>query len=168
MRALVVGSGGREHALAWKIAPSAGCDRLFAAPGNAGIAEVAECLPVSATDVPALVRAAQDVAADLVVVGPEAPLAAGLVDALTEAGILAFGPTQAAAQIEASKSYAKELMCQAGVPTARFARFTELGSAHAYLTRLAAAGVADAVVKADGLAAGKGAIVCDTLAAARA
>jgi phosphoribosylamine--glycine ligase len=164
---LVVGSGGREHALAWKLRQSPRCGRLHAALGNAGIAEIAECHSVRAEDVDGLVRLARELAVGLVVVGPEIPLALGLVDWLEEAGILAFGPTAAAARIESSKAYARDLMTRAEVRQPAFGHFTEFRAASAYLDDLAGRGIDAAVVKASGLAAGKGAIVCDTLDEAR-
>lgn len=167
MRVLVVGGGGREHALAWKLSQSPRLGRLFCAPGNAGIAEVADCVPIGADQIADLVSFARREAIDLVVIGPEAPLAAGLVDALHEAGRCAFGPTAAAARIESDKAFARELMHRAGVPTPRFAVFREVRAALAYLDRLEAAGTTSVVVKASGLAAGKGAIVCETIPAAQ-
>ncbi len=129
MRVLVVGSGGREHALAWAIAASPLVDRLFCAPGNAGIAEEAECVPIRATDIPALVGFCKRERIDFVVVGPEAPLALGLVDALEAEGIAAFGPSAAAAALESSKSFAKDLCAVAGVPTASHRRFHDPAAA---------------------------------------
>ena len=160
MRILVVGSGGREHALAWKISQSPLVTTLFAAPGNQGMARVAALVPVKADDVEALVAFAVKERIDLVVVGPEAPLVAGLVDRLGAAGILAFGPTAAAAQIEGSKAFAKEVMVAAGIPTADYATFTEPAPALAWAERLGG----QVVVKADGLAAGKGVVVCGAMA----
>lgn len=162
MRVLVIGGGGREHALCWALARSAAA--LFCAPGNAGTATLATNLPISADDHGALIDAAKRQTIDLVVVGPEAPLAAGLVDRLTAAGIKAFGPTAAAARIEASKAFAKEIMTQARVPTATSRTFTELDAALRYI----AAHREPLVVKASGLAAGKGAVVCRTRAEAEA
>ncbi len=159
MRILVVGSGGREHALAWKISQSPLVTALFAAPGNPGIAKVAELVPLKADDLDGLVDFARRERLDLVVVGPEAPLVAGLVDRLSAAGILAFGPTAAAAEIEGSKAFAKEVMVAAGIPTAEFATFTELEPALAWARRREG----QVVVKADGLAAGKGVVVCSDM-----
>ena len=159
MRLLLVGGGGREHALAWKLLQDDPALELVAAPGNPGIAELGRCVRVSATDIPALVALARAESADLVVVGPEAPLALGLVDALAAAGIPAFGPTRAAAEIESSKVFAKEIMARAQVPTARAERHT---SPHEARRALRAFG-APVVVKASGLAAGKGAVVCLTM-----
>jgi phosphoribosylamine--glycine ligase len=156
MRVLMVGSGGREHALCWSIARSPRCERLYCAPGNAGIAGIAECLPVAADNVSGIVHLAAARQIDFVVVGPEAPLVAGLVDRLREAGILAFGPTASAAAIEGSKGFMKELCERYGVPTATFARFDEPDQAKDHIFRHGA----PLVVKADGLAGGKGVIVC--------
>ena len=159
MRVLVVGGGGREHALVWALAASPLCRAIFAAPGNGGIAALAECLPVGAGDIGGLVAAARRKAIDLVVVGPEAPLAEGLVDRLAEQGIAAFGPSRTAARLEASKGFAKALCGRHGIPTAAYRRFTESAPALAYL-RTAGAPI---VVKADGLAAGKGVTVATNL-----
>jgi len=155
MRVLVVGSGGREHALIWVIAASPLVDRLFCAPGNAGIAEEAECVPIRATDIAALVAFCRREQIDFVVVGPEAPLALGLVDALEAEGIAAFGPTAAAAALEASKSFAKDLCVRAGIPTAPYRCFRDPAGAKAYIAEHGA----PIVVKADGLAGGKGVTV---------
>jgi phosphoribosylamine---glycine ligase len=165
---LVVGSGGREHALAWKLAQSPRLGRLYAAPGNAGMAEVAECLPVRAEDLDGITRLARDREVGLVVIGPEAPLAAGLSDRLRAERIPVFGPSAAAARIESCKGFARELMANMDVPQPEFARFTDFGQASAYLEVLESQGAESVVVKASGLAAGKGAIVCDSLARARA
>ena len=162
MNVLVVGSGGREHALCWSIAGSPLIDRLYCAPGNAGIAEEAECLAVSAEDVEGLVRTAKDLAIDFVVVGPEAPLVAGLVDKLEAQGIKAFGPTAAAAELEGSKGFAKDLCARHGIPTAAYARFRDPIAAKAYIRDRQM----PIVVKADGLAAGKGVIIAETRKAA--
>ncbi|WP_026869286.1 phosphoribosylamine--glycine ligase [Inquilinus limosus] len=164
MRILLVGGGGREHALAWAIAASPLCDTLYCAPGNAGIAQEATCVPTAAEDVDGLVTFAQENAIDFVVVGPEAPLVAGLVDRLTEAGIKAFGPTAAAAALEGSKGFTKDLCAKYGIPTARYCRFTDAAEAKAYI----AAEGAPIVVKADGLAAGKGVVVAGTVEEAQA
>ncbi|MGO4129801.1 phosphoribosylamine--glycine ligase [Inquilinus sp. YAF38] len=164
MRILLVGGGGREHALAWAIAASPLCTTLFCAPGNAGIAKEATCVPVAAEDVDGLVRFAQENAIDFVVVGPEAPLVAGLVDRLTAAGIKAFGPTAAAAALEGSKGFTKDLCAKYDIPTARYRRFTDAAEAKAYI----AAEGAPIVVKADGLAAGKGVVVAATVEEAQA
>ncbi|MBS3734446.1 MAG: phosphoribosylamine--glycine ligase [Phycisphaerae bacterium] len=157
MKILLVGGGGREHALAWKMAGSTLCDRMWAAPGNPGIARHAECVDIPADDTDALVRFAGDNGVDLVVVGPEDPLAGGLSDAVRAAGILCFGPTARGARIEADKAYAKELMRGAAVPTAEARIFTELSAAKQYVLSRDH-GVA---VKAAGLAKGKGVFVCD-------
>ncbi len=159
MKILVVGSGGREHALCWAIAASPLCDKLWCAPGNAGIAEEAECIGIAADDVDALVAFAQREAADLVVVGPEQPLVMGLVDRLAEAGIKAFGPSAVAAELEGSKGFMKDLCTKYGIPTAAYGRFTDVAAAHAFIREH---GV-PIVVKADGLAAGKGVTVARTL-----
>ncbi|MDJ0611944.1 MAG: phosphoribosylamine--glycine ligase [Kiloniellales bacterium] len=164
MRILLVGGGGREHALAWSIAASPLCDKLYAAPGNAGIAQDAECVAIGAEDVDALVTFARERAIDFVVVGPEAPLVAGLVDRLQEVGIKAFGPNAAAAELEGSKGFMKDLAAKYGIPTADYRRFTEAEPAKAYLRELGA----PVVVKADGLAAGKGVTVAADLAEAEA
>jgi len=164
MKVLVVGSGGREHALCWAIAGSPLVDGVWCAPGNAGIARDATCVDIRADDVPALVRFARDNAADLVVVGPEAPLVAGLVDALEAAGVKAFGPTAAAAVLEGSKAFSKDFCIRHGIPTAAYGRFTDAAAAKAFI----AARGAPIVVKADGLAAGKGVIIAGTTAEAAA
>ena len=152
MQVLVVGGGGREHALCWAIAASPLCNKLWCAPGNAGIAEEAECVAIGADDVDALVTFAKDNAVDLVVVGPEAALVAGLVDRLDEAGIKAFGPRAAAARLEGSKGYMKDLCARHDIPTAAYGRFDNAEAARAYVREVGA----PIVVKADGLAAGKG------------
>ncbi len=156
MRVLVIGGGGREHALCWALSRAESVEAVTCAPGNAGIAAVAECRPVEATDPVAVVALAREVAADLVVVGPEAPLVAGVVDALVEAGIAAFGPTAAAARLEGSKAFAKEVMAAAGVPTAGYWSGTDAEAAKAALDGYAP----PYVIKADGLAAGKGVRIC--------
>lgn len=159
MRVLVVGSGGREHALVWKLADSPMVDRLFCAPGNAGIAQQAECVDIGATDILQLRRFARQNSVDLTVAGPEACLVKGIVDALEPAGLKVFGPTQQAAKIEGSKVFAKQLMERHGIPTAPFRTFTAAERAKSYLEMVGA----PIVVKADGLAAGKAVIVCRTL-----
>ncbi len=159
MKVLVVGGGGREHALAWALAPST---TVYCAPGNPGTAAVATNLPIRPDDVPGLCLAVREHKIDLVVVGPEAPLAAGLADTLTAAGQPVFGPSAAAARIEASKAWAKAVMASAGVPTAASDTFTDEAAALDYVGRHPE----PLVVKASGLAGGKGAVVCDTRAAA--
>jgi phosphoribosylamine--glycine ligase len=159
MKVLVVGSGGREHALVWKIADSPMVSRIFCAPGNAGIADIAECVDVAATDVPGLRRFARENAIDLTVVGPEAPLVKGIVDAFEAIDLKVFGPNQQAARLEGSKVFAKQLMQRHSIPTAEFRTFNAPERAKSYLEMVGA----PAVVKADGLAAGKAAIVCHTL-----
>jgi phosphoribosylamine---glycine ligase len=160
MRVLVVGGGGREHALCWALSASPLCDALYCAPGNAGIADVAACLPVSAEDIPGLVAVAKAQKIDFVVVGPEAPLVAGLVDQLAAAGIKAFGPSAKAARLEGSKAFMKDFFARHNVPTAAYGRFTDAAKAKAFI----AAKGAPIVVKADGLAAGKGVILCQSIA----
>jgi phosphoribosylamine--glycine ligase len=159
MRVLVVGGGGREHALAWKIAKSPRVTKLWCAPGNPGTARVAENVPLRADDVEAVARWAAGQRVDLAVVAPEAPLVAGLADRLAAAGVPVFGPTAAAARLEGSKAFAKEVMAAAGVPTAGYAVFDALEPALAH-ARGAGGRV---VVKADGLAAGKGVVVCGSV-----
>lgn len=158
MKILLIGSGGREHALAWKIAQSPLAEKIYAAPGNPGIAELAECVAGISTNAE-IVRFAQENGVDLVVVGPEAPLVKGLVDDLTAAGIKAFGPNKAAAQLEGSKIFAKNLMKKYGIPTAKFETFDDLDAAKNYIRSQGA----PIVIKADGLAAGKGVIVAQNL-----
>lgn len=158
MNVLVIGNGAREHALVWKIAESPKVQRIFAAPGNAGTAEIARNLEINPTDIPGIVRAARENRIDLVMVGPEAPLTLGIVDALGEAGIAAFGPSRAAAEIEGSKVFAKELMRRHGIPTAASREFDSFEEAAAY----ARAQPVPLVIKADGLAAGKGVIIAAT------
>ena len=155
MKLLLVGSGGREHALAWALAASPLCDTLYCAPGNAGIAQLAECVPIAAEDIAGLVRFATENAIDFVVVGPEAPLVAGLVDALDAAGIKSFGPRKAAAALEGSKGFMKDFCARHNIPTAAYGRFTDIAAARAFVTTQGA----PIVVKADGLAAGKGVVV---------
>jgi phosphoribosylamine--glycine ligase len=164
MKLLVVGGGGREHALCWALAASPLLTKLWCAPGNAGIADVAECVPIGAEDIPALVAFAQAQTVDLVVVGPEAPLTLGLADACAAAGLRCFGPSAAAARLEGSKSFTREVADAAGVPGARWARFEDAEAARAYIR----AEGAPIVVKADGLAAGKGVVVAATVAEAEA
>ncbi len=156
MNVLVVGSGGREHALCWGIAKSPMCRQLYCAPGNAGIARIAECVDIADDDIGSIVDFALQKPIDLVVVGPEKPLVAGLVDRLKDVGIRVFGPTAAAAQIEGSKGFMKELCSRCNIPTAVYARFDEPDAAKEFIHRHGA----PLVVKADGLAAGKGVMVC--------
>ncbi len=164
MKVLVVGGGGREHALCWAIAGSPLLDKLYCAPGNAGIAAVAECVDLAADDLDGLVAFAKRQSLDLVVVGPEAPLVAGLVDRLESVGIRAFGPRSEAAALEGSKGFMKDLCARHEIPTAAYARFEEAEAAKAYIR----AQGAPIVVKADGLAAGKGVTVAETVAEAEA
>jgi phosphoribosylamine--glycine ligase len=164
MNVLLIGSGGREHALAWKLAASPLLTKLYCAPGNGGIAEVAECVPLAVADHTAVIRFCADNAIDLVIVGPEAPLVAGLVDDLTTVGIKCFGPKQAAAQLEGSKGFTKDLCREFDIPTAAYGRFTDAASAKAYLD----AQKLPIVIKADGLAAGKGVTIAATRAEAEA
>ncbi|ULB08943.1 phosphoribosylamine--glycine ligase [Cereibacter azotoformans] len=162
MNILILGGGGREHALAWAIKQNPKCDRLIVAPGNAGIARIAECSDLDILDGAAVVAFCEANSVDFVVVGPEAPLAAGVADATRAAGILTFGPSQAAARLEASKGFTKEICDACGAPTAGYARFTEAEAARAHVR----ASGAPIVVKADGLAAGKGVVVAMTEAEA--
>jgi phosphoribosylamine--glycine ligase len=164
MRVLLLGSGGREHALAWAISASPLLAALYAAPGNAGICDLAECVPLALDDHAAIIGFCRANAIDLVVVGPEAPLVAGLVDDLAAAGLRAFGPSRAAARLEGSKGFTKALCREAGIPTAAFGHFDERGAALAYLEGRRF----PQVVKADGLAAGKGVVVAEDRAAAAA
>ena len=159
MNILILGGGGREHALAWAVKQNPKCDRLIVAPGNAGIAMLAECADLDILDGAAVVTFAEENAVDFVIVGPEAPLAAGVADALRAAGVPVFGPSGEAARLEASKAFTKEICDACGAPTAGYARFTDHAAAEAYLRRTGA----PIVIKADGLAAGKGVIVAMTL-----
>ncbi len=162
MNILLIGSGGREHALAWKLAQSPLCSTLFAAPGNAGICEEAECVGLDVNDFAAVIDFCKKNDVKLVVVGPEAPLVAGMADALGEAGIAVFGPSARAAQLEGSKSFTKDICTRYGIPTARYATFEDEASALAYLKQHGA----PIVVKADGLAAGKGVVVAEDMTTA--
>jgi phosphoribosylamine--glycine ligase len=155
MNVLLIGSGGREHALAWKIAASPMLTRLFAAPGNPGIAAEAELIALDPSDHGAVLAVCREKAIDLVVVGPEAPLVAGLADALREGGIRVFGPSAAAARLEGSKGFTKDLCARYGIPTAAYGRFANAAAAKAYVEKVGA----PIVVKADGLTAGKGVTV---------
>lgn len=163
MNVLIVGGGGREHAIAWALSKSEQVEQLYCAPGNGGIAALAQCVPLSATDVDGVVAWAQAHSIDFVVVAPDDPLALGMVDALEDAGIPAFGPRADAAIIEASKIFSKNLMAKYHIPTAKYQTFTELAPALAYIE----AEGAPIVVKADGLALGKGVIVAQTVAEAQ-
>jgi phosphoribosylamine--glycine ligase len=164
VKILVVGSGGREHALCWAIAASPLVDKVFCAPGNAGIAADAECVPIGVMDTQGLVAFCRAEQIDFVVVGPEAPLVAGLADALEEAGFATFGPSRAAAVLEGSKAFLKDLCTREGIPTAAYGRFTDAAAAKAYIARHGA----PIVIKADGLAAGKGVVIAETIAEANA
>ena len=164
MRVLLVGSGGREHALAWKLAQSPRLSELHAAPGNPGIGRLATLHSASLADLETVTAAAEGLAPDLVVVGPEAPLAAGLADRIREAGFACFGPTAEAARLESSKAFAKTVMQTAGVPTARAVVCDTVAAAQAAIAEMGGR----VVIKADGLAAGKGVTVCDTAAEAEA
>ncbi len=159
MKILVVGSGGREHSLCWAIAASPLCEKLWCAPGNAGIAQEAECVAIAADDIDGLVAFAGREAVDLVVVGPEQPLVMGLVDRLEEKGIKAFGPRAAAAELEGSKGFMKDICAKYDIPTAAYGRFTDIEKARAFIREQGA----PIVIKADGLAAGKGVTVALTL-----
>src|SRR5258708_336928 len=165
MNILILGSGGREHALAWKLAASPLTSRLYCAPGNAGIAQEAECVAMDNGDHQAVVAFCKAQAIDFVIVGPEIPLVAGIVDDLEAAGIKAFGPSRAAARLEGSKGCTKELCRANKIPTAAYERFTAAAPAKAYARRITGAPV---VIKADGLAAGKGVVVATTIAEADA
>jgi phosphoribosylamine--glycine ligase len=158
MRILVVGGGGREHALCWAIAASPLCHKLYCAPGNPGMADDAECVAIPAEDLDGIVTFAVQNKIDFVVVGPEGPLVAGLVDKLTAAGIKAFGPDAKAARIEGSKGFMKDLMARNNIPTAWYGRFTHTDAAKTFVRQKGA----PIVIKADGLAAGKGVVLCKT------
>ena len=158
MNILVLGSGGREHSLIWAIAQNPKCDKIFAAPGNAGTAQIADNVALDPCNGDAIAQFCADEAVDFVVIGPEAPLAAGVADRLRTARILTFGPSAAAARLEASKAFTKEICDACNAPTAAYARFTEATAARAYVARYGA----PIVIKADGLAAGKGVIVAET------
>ncbi|RZI92720.1 MAG: phosphoribosylamine--glycine ligase, partial [Variovorax sp.] len=159
MNILLIGSGGREHALAWKLAASPLLTKLWCAPGNAGIAKEAECVALDVADHADVITFCRDNKIDFVVVGPEAPLAAGIVDDLAAAGIKAFGPSKAAARLEGSKGFTKDICKANNIPTAAYERFSDADRAKAYIR----AQGAPIVIKADGLAAGKGVIVAMTL-----
>ncbi|MBT5916899.1 MAG: phosphoribosylamine--glycine ligase, partial [Alphaproteobacteria bacterium] len=159
MNILIVGSGGREHALAWTLATSPQVDKIFCAPGNGGIAEVATCVDIDVMDFSGLIGLCRAEEIEFVVVGPEAPLVEGFVDQLNAEGIAAFGPSAAAAQLEGSKGFTKDLCARHKIPTAAYGRFTDVEAAKTYIVEQGA----PIVVKADGLAAGKGVIVAQTL-----
>ena len=159
MKILIVGSGGREHALAWKIAQSEIVDEVFSVPGNPGMDKIGPCFDVDPTDLHKMQELVLQVSPDLIVIGPEAPLAAGLADALRARGFDVFGPSQKAAQLESSKGFSKDIMTRLDIPTAAFGRFTDLTQALDFLETMDA----PYVIKADGLAAGKGVVICDTL-----
>ena len=159
MNILILGSGGREHALAWAVKQNPKCDRLIVAPGNAGIAAVAECADLDILDGSAVVTFATENAIDFIIIGPEAPLAAGVADATRAAGFLTFGPSAAAARLEASKAFTKDICAACNAPTAAYAHFSDAQAARAYVTQQGA----PIVIKADGLAAGKGVVVAMTL-----
>jgi len=163
MKILIVGGGGREHALAWKLAQSKHCTKLYAAPGNPGIAQVAQCLPIGAEDIDKLIAFAREERIDLTVVGPERPLIAGIVDRFRKAGLRIFGPTKEAAQVEGSKAWAKNVMRHSAVPTAEYRTFTRMSEALRYVD----SHEEPLVVKASGEAAGKGVFVCKDQAEAR-
>ena len=159
MNILLLGSGGREHALAWKLAASPLTDRLICAPGNAGIAQEAECVAIDIADHAAVIALCKARAIDFVVVGPEAPLVAGIVDDLEGAGFKTFGPSKLAAQLEGSKGFTKDLCRANSIPTAAYERFTSAEPAKAYVRKQGM----PIVIKADGLAAGKGVIIPESL-----
>lgn len=159
MKVLVIGQGGREHALVWKLAQSDSVSQVFCAPGNAGTQSEATNVAISVSDIPQMVAFAKEESIRLAVVGPEVPLVAGMADALREAGIAVFGPSKAAAELEGSKSFAKQMMWKANVPTAKSETFSNFEAAEAYLEEREEQPL---VIKADGLAAGKGVLICDT------
>jgi phosphoribosylamine--glycine ligase len=164
MNILILGSGGREHALAWAVMQNPKCDKLIVAPGNAGIAMIADCAMLDIEDGGSVVTFAEENSIDFVIVGPEAPLAAGVADRLRDAGLLVFGPSAEAAKLEASKAFTKEICDAAHAPTAAYGHFTDADGAKAYVQKQGA----PIVVKADGLAAGKGVIIAETVAEAEA
>ena len=163
MKVLIVGSGGREHAIAWKVAQSPKVDKIYCAPGNAGIEEFAECVPIQAMEFDKLVAFAKEQAIDLTVVGMDDPLVGGIVDAFEAEGLRVFGPRKNAAILEGSKAFSKDLMKKYNIPTAAYETFTDASAALAYLEK------ADfpIVLKADGLALGKGVLICNTLEEAK-
>ncbi len=158
MKILLVGSGGREHALAWKLIQSPKCDKLFCAPGNAGISQIAECIDISSEDIESLTQFAKNEGIDLVIIGPEAPLVLGLADRMRAAGIKAFGPSGRAAELEGSKGFMKDIVSKYNISTAKYGRFTDIEKATKFIKDT---GV-PIVVKTDGLAAGKGVIICES------
>lgn len=158
MKVLVIGSGGREHALVWKISQSPMVDKIYCAPGNAGIGQIAECVAIKAEDLDGLLDFALQNEIGLTVVGPEVPLTMGIVDKFQEKGLKIFGPSGRAAEIEGSKTFAKDLMAKYGIPTAKYGAFTDAAEAKAFLAEVGL----PCVVKADGLAAGKGVLICET------
>lgn len=160
MRILIVGSGGREHAIAWKIAQSPKVEKLYCAPGNAGIASVAECVNIKATDIPTLLSFAKEQKIDLAVIGPESPLIMGITDEFKAAGIPVFGPSGKAAAIEGSKVFSKELMAKYKIPSADFRSFEDADAAKAYIESISNGDDCPIVIKADGEALGKGVFVC--------
>jgi len=164
MNILILGGGGREHSLAWAVLQNPKCDRLVVAPGNAGIAAIADCADLDITDGGTMASFVEEEAIDFVIIGPEAPLAAGVSDRLRDAGVLVFGPSKAAAQLEVSKAFTKQICDAANAPTAAYGHFTDAVSAKAYVSRQGA----PIVIKADGLAAGKGVIIAETVDQAHA
>jgi phosphoribosylamine--glycine ligase len=164
MNILILGGGGREHSLAWAVMQNPKCDKLIVAPGNAGIAQIAECATLDIENGREVVAFCEATAMDFIIIGPEAPLAAGVADKLRDAGFLVFGPSQAAARLEASKHFTKEICDAAGAPTASYGHFTDAAAAKAHIRAVGA----PIVVKADGLAAGKGVIIAETVAEAEA
>src|SRR3989338_2555588 len=159
LKVLIVGSGGREHVLAWKIKESPLVKELYCAPGNGGIAQTAECVDIKAEDINGFLKFAKEKSIDLTVVGPEAPLTAGIVDAFETEGLKIFGPNKKAAQLEGSKVFAKEFMHRRSIPTARFKIFDNVQMAKTFLKKTEY----PVVIKADGLAAGKGVVICQNL-----
>lgn len=157
MKVLIVGGGGREHAIAWKLSQSSRVDRLYCAPGNAGIAEVAECIPVKAEDIDGICSFAEEHQIDLTVIGPEVPLSLGIVDALSERGLAAFGPNRKCAQLEGSKAFTKAFLARHSIPTAGYQEFSDLGE----LKKAVGIFGYPMVIKADGLAAGKGVVIAE-------
>lgn len=162
MKILIVGGGGREHAIAWKLAQSKKADKLYCAPGNAGIAEIAECVPVKAEDVAGICSFVEENKIDLTVIGPEVPLSLGIVDALAEKGLKAFGPNRKCAQLESSKAFTKAFLARHGIPTAGYREFTDI---HELKKSVGISGY-PMVIKADGLAAGKGVVIAENEAEA--